>query len=55
MKVYVLYTVIEGNMDEFEDADGCRVFGDLTDAERYQEELEEDGFITARIVEKTIR
>ena len=52
MKVYVVYTVIMGDRYDFEDAEGCKVFSDYSDAERYKEEITFTDYV--KIVEKVI-
>jgi|14_taG_2_1085336.scaffolds.fasta_scaffold154682_2 hypothetical protein len=52
MKVYVVYTVIIGDRYDFEDAEGCEVFSDYSDAERYKEEITFGNY--AKIVEKVV-
>jgi len=54
MKVYVVYTVIIGDRYDFEDAEGCKVFSDYSDAERYKEELTSE-YEIVKIVEKVIQ
>jgi hypothetical protein len=57
MKVYVVYTVIIGDRYDFEDAEGCKVFSDYSDAERYKEEkiTSEYEIENVKIVEKVIQ
>ena len=60
MKVYVVYTVIMGDRYDFEDAEGCKVFSDYSDAERYKEEklCDSSDYMFAdhvKIVEKVIQ
>ena len=55
MIVYVVYSVIEGDRYDFEDAANCKVFASESDAELYRQELESDSLVSyAKIVEKII-
>ena len=57
MKVYVVYTVIMGDRYDFEDAEGCKVFSDYSDAECYAERYKEENTFSddVKIVEKVIQ
>jgi len=55
MIVYVVYSVIEGDRYDFEDAANCKVFASESDAELYRQSLESDSLVSyAKIVEKII-